>query len=227
MVQTTIPMLYEIDQHHISAFSEKERPPASAVAGPSDEELMVRIQAHDERALEILIKRYDAMLRSVAGRILSIDQDVIDVVEEVFLGIWNQASNFDTSKGKAIGWIITMARRRAIDRVRRRQAYDRAEMRFRVSTDTGSQHLASEDVEEQAAGSDNAEMFAELISKLPEAQQQVVKMVFYQGLSQREIAKETGLPLGTVKTRIELGVKKLRTAVCAMGSRDEWLVAPI
>jgi len=217
-------MLYEFDHQQISEFS---TPTAASVpvVGPSDEELMQRIQAQDERALEILMKRYGAMLRSVAGRILPIDQDVTDVVEEVFLGIWNQASNFDISKGRAIGWIITMTRRRAIDRVRRRQAYDRAEMRFRISSDTGTQHLASEDVEEQAAGADTAATFAALIAKLPEAQQQVVHLAFYQGLSQREIAKKTGIPLGTVKTRLELGVKKLRAAVCAMGTRDEWLVA--
>ena len=215
-------MLYEFDHQQISEFTAQTAAPVP-VAGPSDEELLQCIQAQDEQALEILMKRYGSMLRSVVGRMLAIDQDVTDVVEEVFLGIWNQASNFDTSKGRPIGWIITMARRRAIDRVRRRQAYDRAEMRFRISTDTGSQHLASDDVEEQAAGADTAAKFVELISQLPEAQQQVVHMAFYQGLSQREIAKETGIPLGTVKTRLELGVKKLRVAVCALGSRDEWL----
>ena len=217
-------MLYEFDHQQISEFSVQPAVSVPAV-GPSDEELMQRIQARDERALEILMKRYDAMLRSVVGRMLAIDQDVTDVVEEVFLGIWNQAANFDTAKGRAIAWIITMARRRAIDRVRRRQAYDRAEMRFRVATDTGVQHLAADDVEEQAAGADAAAKFAELISKLPEAQQQVVHLAFYEGLSQREIARKTGIPLGTVKTRLELGVKKLRAAVCAIGSRDEWLGA--
>jgi RNA polymerase sigma-70 factor, ECF subfamily len=220
------PMLYEFDHQQISEFNNR-RPVAGAVGEPSDEQLMEGVQAREERALEILMKRYAAMLRSVVGRMLSNDQDVTDVVEEVFLGVWNQASNFDTSKGKAIAWIITMARRRAIDRVRRCQAYDRAEMRFRLSTDTGTQHLASDDVEQHAAGSDNAALFAEFISNLPEAQQQVVRMAFYQGLSQREIAKKTGIPLGTVKTRLELGIKKLRTAVCAVGSRDEWLLAAV
>jgi len=218
-------MLYEFDNQQIADFRAPAYEPLLSVGQCSDEELMERIQARDERALEILIKRYEAMLRSVIGRILSNDQDVTDTVEEVFLGVWNQAFNFDISKGRAIGWIVTMARRRGIDRVRRRQAYDRAEMRFRLSTDTGTQHFALEDVQEHAASSDNAATFAELISKLPEAQQQVVKMAFYQGLSQREIARETGIPLGTVKTRLELGVKKLRAAVCGIGSRDEWLVA--
>jgi RNA polymerase sigma-70 factor (ECF subfamily) len=221
---TTKTMLYEFDHQQISDFI-KQVPAARAVAEASDEDLMERIQSRDERALEMLMKRYQAMLRSVVARLIANDQDVTDVVEEVFLGIWSQASNFDTSKGRAIGWIITMARRRAIDRVRRHQAYDRAEMRFRLSIDTGTQHLASEDVEEQAAKSDNAATFAELIAKLPEAQQQVVRMTFYRGLSQREIARETGIPLGTIKTRLELGVKKLRAAVCALGTRDEWLVA--
>jgi RNA polymerase sigma-70 factor, ECF subfamily len=218
-------MIYEFDQQQV-----ENRHQQIAVAQPtagevSDEELMERIQDRDERALETLMKRYQAMLRSVVGRQLAIDQDVTDVVEEVFIGVWNQAANFDTSKGRAIGWIITMARRRAIDRVRRSQAYDRAEMRFRHETDTGTQHLASDDVEQQAESSDHAAMFTEFISKLPEAQQQVVRMAFYQGLSQREIARETGIPLGTVKTRLELGVKKLRAAVAALGSREEWLVA--
>ena len=71
---------------------------------------MEKIQARDEAALETLMRRYQAMLRSVIGRMIANDQDVSDVLEEVFLGVWNQASNFDTQKGKAVGWIITMAR---------------------------------------------------------------------------------------------------------------------
>jgi RNA polymerase sigma-70 factor (ECF subfamily) len=220
-------MLYEFDHQQLSSFQTQcAGVPVSREGGePSDEEIMERLQAGDEQALEVLIKRYQSMLRSVVGRMISNDQDVTDVVEEVFLQVWRQAENFDTSKGKAIGWIITMARRRAIDRVRRCQAYDRAEMRFRLSTDTGAQHLAADDVEENAVSSDNAELFTRLIAQLPEAQQQVVRMAFYQGLSQREIARESGLPLGTVKTRLELGIKKLRVTVCAIGSRDEWLLA--
>ena len=216
-------MLYEFDQQQISDLQKHHAVSSPADRDCSDEDIMQRIQARDERALEILMKRYDSLLRSAVGRILAVDQDVSDVVEEAFLGVWNQASNFDLSKGKAIGWIITIARRRAIDRVRRRQAYDRAEMRFRLSTDTGDQQFATDDIQEQAANSDYAAIFADLIAKLPEAQRRVVEMTFYRGLSQREIARETGIPLGTIKTRIELGVKKLRALVCAMGTREEWL----
>jgi RNA polymerase sigma-70 factor (ECF subfamily) len=220
-------MLFEFDEQQLSLLqtSPVATPQPIELGEPTDEEIMERLQNGDERALEMLIKRYQSMLRSIVGRMISNDQDVTDVVEEVFLQVWRQAGNFDVSKGKAIGWIITVARRRAIDRVRRSQAYDRAEMRFRLSTDTGYQHMASDDVEGHATETDHAELFTRLIAQLPVAQQEAVRMAFYQGLSQREIAKETGLPLGTVKTRLELGVKKLRSAVCAMGSRDEWLLA--
>jgi RNA polymerase sigma-70 factor, ECF subfamily len=218
-------MLYEFDHQQISQSRNTGAVLSRTNSECSDEELMERIQARDERSLEILMKRYEAMLRSVVGRMLSVDHDITDVVEEVFLGLWNQASNFDIAKGKVIGWIITMARRRAIDRVRRCRAYDRAEMRFRQESGVGIHHLASDDVEKQAASADDEATFVELISKLPEAQRQAVHMAFYRGLSQREIARETGIPLGTIKTRLELGVEKLRTAVCAMGTRDEWLGA--
>jgi len=214
-------MLYEFDHQHLEALR-KPQPAAPRVGEVSDEELMERIQHRDEAALEALMKRYQAMLRSVVGRMIFNDQDVSDVVEEVFLGVWNQAEHFDTAKGKAIGWIITMARRRAIDRVRRCQAYDRAEMRFRLSTQTGVSHFAGDDVEQEAEHSDMACMFQKLLATLPEAQATVVRMAFYRGLSQREIARETGIPLGTIKTRLELGVKKLRAAVSAIGSREEW-----
>jgi len=221
--KSIIAMLYEFDHQHPVQLAPPSATPRNS-GDPSDEELMDHIQRGDEAALETLMRRYQAMLRSVIGRMIANDQDVSDVLEEVFLGVWNQASNFDTKKGKAVGWIITMARRRAIDRVRRCQAYDRAEKRFRLATETGSNNLALDDVEEHAANSDCAGIFRKLLAGLPEAQRAVVKMAFYRGLSQREIARETGIPLGTIKTRLELGVKKLRSAVCAMGSREDWLL---
>jgi len=212
----------EIEESHLKLV-EVEKPRFQGEI--SEEEMMKRIQQRDERALEMLIKAFTPFLRNVVGRILSNDQDVTDVVEEVFLQVWNQADHFDAEKGKAIGWIVTLARRRAIDRTRRRQAYDRAEMRFRLASDTGYSHLASESVERDAEQADTAEMISEILATLPEAQQHVVRLAFYSGLSQREISKKTGIPLGTVKTRLELGVKKLRAAICAIGTKEDWLRA--
>jgi len=224
-------MIQELDNHQEMEESQEQAHEERAIRMPkvqpeiTDEELMRRIQARDERALELLIQRFTPFLRNVVGRIIANDQDVTDVVEEVFLGVWNQAENFTADKGKAIGWIVTMARRRAIDRTRRRQAYDRAEMRFRLANDTGYSHFAGESVERDAEQADTAQLISEIMATLPEAQQEVVKLAFYSGLSQREIAAKTGIPLGTIKTRLELGVKKLRAAITAMGTKEEWLNA--
>ena len=188
-----------------------------------DSILMEGITCRDERALEVLMKRYSPMLRSVVGRMIAGDQDVTGVIEEVFLGVWNQAANFDRAKGEAIGWIMTMARRRTIDRVRRRRAYESAAMRLRISTETGTSHFAANDVEKEASDSDLASLFEKLLSALPAAQCDAVRMSYYHGLSHREISRQTGIPLGTIKTRIELGVKKLRKVFSGLGSRKEWL----
>jgi len=198
------------------------QPIESSVGDTADSELMKRIQAREEGAFGTLIKRYRALVRNVVSRIISNDQDVCDVVEEVFLGVWNQAANFDPLKGKPIGWIVTIARRRAIDRVRRRQAYDRAELGFSVSRQTGTSHFAGDDVERSAMESETAAMFRKLLSSLPMAQSNALRLAFYGGLSHREIARETGIPLGTIKTRLELGVKKLRAAMSGIGFREEW-----
>jgi RNA polymerase sigma-70 factor (ECF subfamily) len=219
-------MLKEFDQQSVGTFRSPPAEAAIPVCDSVDRDLMERIQRRDERALETLIKRYQTMLHTVVGRMIANEHEVADVVEEVFLGVWNRAANFDPSKGKAVGWIITMARRRGIDRVRRRQAQDHAEMRFRASAEAGTSRYAWDDVERAACSSETAAMFQELLSALPEAQSAVVRMAYFRGLSHREMANETGIPLGTIKTRLELGVRKLRLAICAKGSRQYWLAAP-
>jgi RNA polymerase sigma-70 factor (ECF subfamily) len=196
--------------------------PRLEMGDASDSELMERIQSRDERALETIIQRFRALVRSVVERMIPNDPDVSDVVEEVFLGVWKQSANYDPSKGKPIGWIITIARRRSIDRIRRRQAGERAEIRFKLHTETLASPYATEDVEKAAMQSERAFIFRNLLSSLPVAQSAMVWMAFHRGLSHREIARETGIPLGTVKTRLELAVKKLRAAVIAIGSREEW-----
>jgi RNA polymerase sigma-70 factor (ECF subfamily) len=215
-------MLYDFDHQDIEHLSMQSSPALGLVSDTTDEELMERIQLRDERALETLIKRFRPLVWNIVARQLHNDHDIADVVEEVFLGIWNQTVNFDPSKGKALGWIIIMARRRAIDRVRRCQAYDRARLRFSFSRETMYSHFAGENVEKAAMESETAAMFQELLSSLPKAQSAVVRMAYYRGLSHREMARETGIPLGTIKTRLELGVKKLRKAVCCIGSYEDW-----
>jgi RNA polymerase sigma-70 factor (ECF subfamily) len=154
--------------------------------------------------------------------VINNDSDTDDLIQEVFCELWRQASHYAEEKGKALGWIVTLARRRAIDKLRKKQAYQRAEERLTIETKEGPGETMGHGVDEDAAASDRAEILQRVISTLPEAQQDALKFAFYRGMSQREIAAHTGIPLGTIKTRLELAVRKVKTAILAMGGSSEW-----
>lgn len=205
-------MQYSFDSQQL------ENRPVRSTAEPTDEVLMDRIQARDDRAIAILYRRHTPLLRSVIARILNNDADVDDQLQDVFIEVWRQAAHYDVEKGKALGWIVTLARRRTIDRVRKRQAYFRAQERLRAQPEPAPHHGADED----AAASDTAEIFSRVIATLPVAQREALNFAFYRGLSQREIAARTGIPLGTIKTRLELALRKVRAAIVAQGGAGEW-----
>ena len=185
---------------------------------PTNENLMARIKEGDSGALETLYHRQTAMLRSVIARIMNNESDIDDLVQEVFLELWNRAESYSEEKGKALGWMITLARRRAIDKLRKRQAYHRAEERLRLEPTAALHHS----VDEEANSGELTGIFKKLLEQLPEAQRHALHLSYYCGMSQREIAAKTGIPLGTVKTRLELALRKMRSAVLALGDCNEW-----
>jgi RNA polymerase sigma-70 factor (ECF subfamily) len=201
-------MLYEFDQQQLASFT--------AGKDLTDEQLMGRIQAKDDQALATLYRRHTPILRTVIGRVVNNDCDVDDLLQEVFLELWNRSEHYDEKKGKALGWIVTLARRRAIDRVRRRSAYRRATERFEwqakhEKTTTMEDHTVDHD----ADIADLRQYLEQIVHRLPPFQKDAIELAFFRGLSQREIAAQTHLPLGTVKTRIELGLRKLTAAMAA------------
>jgi RNA polymerase sigma-70 factor (ECF subfamily) len=208
-------MLYSFDQQTLASR------PTSTAGEPTDEALMARIQARDDKAITILYRRHTPLLRSVIGRILNNDSDVDDLLQVVFLEVWAQAARYDETKGKALGWIVTLARRRAIDRVRTMQTYSRAQERLRDEPEPAP-HLGAD---EEIAATDTAKIFRRVIATLPVPQREAVELAFYRGFSQREIAAHTGIPLGTIKTRLELALRKVRSAIVALGGRGEWAYA--
>ena len=208
-------MLYSFDQQTLSNH------PARTADEPTDEMLMARIRAQDDTAIAILYRRHTPLLRSVIGRILNNDSDVDDMLQVVFLEVWRQAPHYDEAKGKALGWIVTLARRRTIDKVRTMQTYSRAQERLREEPEAAL-HLGAD---EEAAMTDTATIFKRVIATLPVPQREALDFSFYRGLSQREIAAQTGIPLGTIKTRIELALRKVRTALVALGGVGEWACA--
>lgn len=193
--------------------------------GPTDEQLMAGIQGGDEQALAILYRRHTPLLRTVISRVVHNDHDVDDLLQEIFVELWNRAASYDEEKGKALGWMVTLARRRAIDKVRRRQAYARAEERLRLEKEQEPLPVRAHGVDDEANASDRAEVFQRLLATLPAAQREALHLAFYCGLSQREIAAKTGIPLGTIKTRLELAVRKMRAAIMALGGAEEWSLA--
>jgi len=176
---------------------------------PSDVDLMLGIQSGDADALSQLYDRYSGIMKALILRIIHNETEADDLLQEAFMEIWNQAKNFSAEKGKALGWMVTLTRRRAIDALRKKQAYARAEERLQAEPERQPLAWVENATEKDIEAGDTRVLMAKVINSLPEAQQQVIELAFFQGMSQREIAFHTNVPLGTVKTRLELGLKKI------------------
>jgi RNA polymerase sigma-70 factor, ECF subfamily len=182
-----------------------------------DVELMEAVLHRDPDAMAAIYKRYESMLRSVISRILQDGDETDDVLQDVFIQIWNRADRFLAEKGLQ-GFLVTVARRRAVDRLRRRLAYRRATDRLETEM---TAELSDEMRRSQVKPTtfDLSELLSTMILLLPEAQQEVVQLTFFNGLSQREIATQKSIALGTVKTRLQLAQKKLLNQLMPIQSR--------
>jgi RNA polymerase sigma-70 factor (ECF subfamily) len=183
--------------------------PELAPGEPTDLELMHRIQQEDPEALSILYDRYNGIIKALILRVVHNEAEADDLLQEIFMELWNQAKNFSAQKGKPLGWMVTLARRRAIDGLRKKQAYMRAGERLQNETEQQPDAWVHNSTEEEINFSDTRILVRKVINSLPAAQQQAVELAFFRGMSQREIAANTNTPLGTVKTRLELGLKKI------------------
>ena len=183
-----------------------------------DEALLKKISRRNQVALTELYGRYGQMLRTLIDNLVHEGAEADDVLQEIFLQIWKEADNYSPKAGKPIGWMVTIARRRAIDRLRRRQAYFRAQERYRDMLD-GQPQRPQRDAEKTFVLSDLRDFLKKRMSNLPRLQREAIELAFFNGLSHREIAAATRAPLGTVKTRLELGLQKLTQAIRPLRSR--------
>ena len=182
-----------------------ELPPGA----PTDIDLMHRIQQEDPDALSELYDRYNGILKALILRVVHNEAEAEDLLQEIFMEIWNHAKNFSAAKGKPLGWMVTLARRRAIDGLRKKQAYARAGERLQNETEQQPDAWVNNATADEIDFSDTRVLVRKVINTLPIAQQQAIELAFFKGMSQREIAAKTNTPLGTVKTRLELGLKKI------------------
>lgn len=175
----------------------------------SDElQLVARLRARDQVALNMVYERYSNVVYAIAVRILGQTADAEDVVVDCFWQVWQQSDNYDTSRGQLRTWIVTIARSRALDRLR---AMRRAPV---VSVDDESTFVAAaqatDNPEQEAVLGQQAALVRQALASLPREQREALALAYYRGLSQSEIAEQLSEPLGTIKTRIRLGMMKLR-----------------
>jgi RNA polymerase sigma-70 factor (ECF subfamily) len=171
-------------------------------------DLMAQVAGGDERAFGQL---YDGLAPTLYGVVLRIVRDPAqseEVTQEVFVELWRQAARFDSCRGGLHGWAVTIARRRAIDRVRSEQSY-----RERRSHDAAATAVASETPADEVIESLERDRARVALSGLSDVQRQALELAFFDGLTHVEIADALGVPLGTAKTRIRDGLIRLRTVL--------------
>ena len=168
---------------------------------------MRQVAAGEIGGLETLYDRYHSMAYALALRITTETGLAEDVVQDSFLGVWRNASRYAEDKGSVRGWLLAIVRHRAIDAMRRQ----RASVAIGDGTDeTVPAALTLPDIWPEVAGRLDAEQIRRAMTALPPAQRDVLELAYFDGLTQREIAERTHAPLGTVKSRIRLGLASLR-----------------
>lgn len=175
-----------------------------------DRELMDALSQGRQEALSELYDRHSSTLLGLATRILRNPEDAEEIVQEVFIHAWNRASSYDASRSSVSTWLVLIARSRAIDRLRSQKVMDR------TTTAVKRERSGSHASPEGAVGvfhQERRKRVKEALGEIPPEQRQVLELAFYGGMTQSEIAKKTGIPLGTVKTRTLLAMKKLRKAL--------------
>ena len=184
----------------------------------SDDQLMEDVVNRKADALESIYQRYGSLLRTVILGVIRDESDVEDALHEVLLQVWEQSGRYNPNEKGLRGLLVTLARRRSLDRLRRRAAYRRATESLK--SDTGNPlTLEVAPTTNQVEVNDLSKLLSRAIQVLPEAQKEVIDLAFFKGMSQREIASNRQISLGTVKTRLHLAQRKLHNYLVPMQSK--------
>ncbi|HWN84309.1 MAG TPA: sigma-70 family RNA polymerase sigma factor [Vicinamibacterales bacterium] len=188
-------------------------PGRSAESQAEDQRALRRVVDRDSGGLGTLYDRHGRAVFSLALRILGDESDAEEVTQDVFAQAWRRAGQYDESRGTVAAWLLVIARTRAIDRFRAR----RVRPEGRVQDDGGltlQQLPATEpDVASEMMAAERGQRVRRALEALPFLQRVAIELAYFEGLSQREIAERLEQPLGTVKTRMRLGLLKLRDAL--------------
>ena len=189
-----------------------------AYRGLRDGELVELVAQKDAGALEALYERYGRPAYSLARRILTEETLAQDVVQEVFLSLWRDARRFDAGRGTVATYLLSMTHHRAVDVVRREENL----RRWRTS-DEGLELQADPKmrVEDEVLTSERRAEVRAALGELPAAQREALLLAYFGGYTQREVAALVGVPLGTVKTRMAAGMRKMKAALRDAGREEQ------
>jgi RNA polymerase sigma-70 factor, ECF subfamily len=185
------------------------RPARRPEDSAADVELLRRVAAGDRGAIDDLYQRFRGPAFALARRVLADDALAEDVLQDVFLTVWRNPSGFDGARGTVSTWLLTLVHHRAVDAVRREESHRRRQARAEDELAL-SAPIRGEDVEDQAWAGIVADRVRVALGALPEAQREALTLAYYGGYTQREVAALTGTPLGTVKTRMLAGMRRLK-----------------
>ena len=175
-----------------------------------DPSLLARVAKGDQQAYSQLYDHSSTLLFTLAVRILGNHEEAAELLQDVYLEVWRKVSRYDVGRGTPIAWLVTLTKSRAIDRLRARTVRGyRTTSSLEAGQATQVADLGPSPFETQADQELRIAVGAAMAG-LPQAQQQAIELAYYEGLSHAEIAERLNQPLGTVKTRIKLGMSKLR-----------------
>jgi RNA polymerase sigma factor (sigma-70 family) len=190
----------------------------TAYRGLQDGQLVRLVAEKDADALEVLYDRYGKVAYSLARRILTDEVLAQDVVQEVFLSLWRNAHRFDAGRGTLATYLLSMTHHRAVDVVRREENLRRRRtsdevLEFQPDPNPG--------VEAEAEATERRAEVRAALAQLPPAQREALALAYFGGYTQREVATLVGVPLGTVKTRMAAGMRKLQQALREAGHEEQ------
>lgn len=194
----------------------------SAQSGsPPDDDLLLtqRVARGDEEALGHLYDRFGQAVYSLCLRIVRDSATAEELTQEVFVRLWRSAASFDAQRGRLSTWLLRIAHNLALNEIRRRQSrpVTAPDADWEAESATLADTSAESDPAQLAALRERAMAVRAALAKLPEAQRVAIELAFFGGLSQAEVAAALGDPLGTVKSRIRVGLQRLRELLLAAG----------